>query len=380
MKPFSAACLSRTFLWMLAWVVLMIPQAAKGQAQWQLTLGAQNKSASKQAMAFLPNEIWIHVNDSITWTTKSGEGHTVTFLKQTATGAPAPGTTRPSNGAGCTGDTQGGAAPTTSSGSSFDGTGCVNSGSICDRSLQFTPDPTTCPNLDLSPPTLTYTVNFPKAGNFKFVCLIHHDMTGVVHVLSTGPLPHNNPAFYEDEAAAQAERIISDTDHATDDGDGRLEKHWRDSSRNTVITTGELSAHGGGRQFLAIVRFLPGTIDVNVGDTVEWINTDPTEPHTVTFDPLGPSDPNGPPFGAGVSDPDSDNDLEGTLPNAAACAPLAYCFNSGIFGPANQDQTGQPQPAPGKTHVRITFTKPGVFNYFCALHSELGMVGKVVVH
>ena len=30
----------------------------------------------------------------------------------------------------------------------------------------------------------TYSVKFPSAGNFKFVCLVHADMTGVVHVLS----------------------------------------------------------------------------------------------------------------------------------------------------------------------------------------------------
>jgi hypothetical protein len=37
----------------------------------------------------------------------------------------------------------------------------------------------------------TYAVNFPAAGNFKFVCLVHADMTGVVHVLDASePLPH----------------------------------------------------------------------------------------------------------------------------------------------------------------------------------------------
>jgi len=35
---------------------------------------------SKQALAFLANEIWIHAGDSITWTFASGDIHTVTFL------------------------------------------------------------------------------------------------------------------------------------------------------------------------------------------------------------------------------------------------------------------------------------------------------------
>jgi hypothetical protein len=74
------------------------------------------------------------------------------------------------------------------SGADTDTENCVNSGPICDRSLELTPDPTKCPNM----PTLTYTVKFPTPGNFKFVCLIHRDMTGVIHVLTTAAsLPHN---------------------------------------------------------------------------------------------------------------------------------------------------------------------------------------------
>ncbi len=35
---------------------------------------------SKQAIAFLPNEMWIHAGDSITWTSASGDIHTVSFF------------------------------------------------------------------------------------------------------------------------------------------------------------------------------------------------------------------------------------------------------------------------------------------------------------
>jgi hypothetical protein len=40
-----------------------------------------------------------------------------------------------------------------------------------------------------TPPS--YSVVFPTLGNFKFVCLVHADMTGVVHVRApSDPLPH----------------------------------------------------------------------------------------------------------------------------------------------------------------------------------------------
>ena len=31
------------------------------------------------------------------------------------------------------------------------------------------------------------------------------------------------------------------------------------------------------------------------------------------------------------------------------------------------------------TRFRVTFTQPGVYNYICALHDDVGMVGQIVV-
>ena len=54
-------------------------------------------------------------------------------------------------------------------------------------------------------------------------------------------------------------------------------------------------------------------------------------------------------------------------------------FNSGLIAAALQDQVPNPQTPLGVTRARVTFTHAGTFNYFCALHDELGMVGKVIV-
>ena len=53
--------------------------------------------------------------------------------------------------------------------------------------------------------------------------------------------------------------------------------------------------------------------------------------------------------------------------------------STGFIQAAPQDRTNLPQAALGVTRFRVTFTRPGVFNYICALHDELGMVGKVIV-
>jgi plastocyanin len=56
------------------------PRTAQAQQNWKATVGGQGKNMAKQAVAFLPNELWIHEGDSITWTFVSGDIHTVTFL------------------------------------------------------------------------------------------------------------------------------------------------------------------------------------------------------------------------------------------------------------------------------------------------------------
>jgi plastocyanin len=53
--------------------------------------------------------------------------------------------------------------------------------------------------------------------------------------------------------------------------------------------------------------------------------------------------------------------------------------SSGFLAAPPQDQIMKPQPPPGTTRIRITFTKAGTYNYICALHDVDGMVGQVIV-
>ena len=60
--------------------VLGFSNAVQAQQNWNATIGGQSADMSQQAAAFLPNEIWIHAGDGITWTFNSRDIHTVTFL------------------------------------------------------------------------------------------------------------------------------------------------------------------------------------------------------------------------------------------------------------------------------------------------------------
>ena len=181
MKAFESTSFTSHFRWLLVLAILIVPQAVQAAA-WEATAGAQSNDMGRQALAFLANELWIHAGDSITWTFPTPEIHTVTFLKQNTT----PQQVRPPRpgvpGGGCPG--------TTPDGSSFDGSTCVTSSELVSGQ--------------------TYTVNFPTAGNFKLVCLVHPSMTGAVHVLGLSEILPHDQAFYDREANKDRTELLSD--------------------------------------------------------------------------------------------------------------------------------------------------------------------------
>ena len=117
MTNLSASQLRLTLCRCALLISILLPVSALAD-NWQLQVGAQNGDRAHQALAFLPNEIWIHSGDSIAWAFVANEVHTVTFLT--------PLQVRPNRFTGCTG----GGPPDgrTPDFSVYDGTACVNSG------------------------------------------------------------------------------------------------------------------------------------------------------------------------------------------------------------------------------------------------------------
>jgi len=314
--------------WMFVLATLVLPQIV--QAQWHASVGAQNSSMSRQVLAFLPNEMWIHAGDSITWTVFSDEIHTVSFLVS--------GQTRLPFQVGCPGFTP--------NDSSFDGTHCVSTGQLVSGQ--------------------TYTVVFPTAGNFKLVCLVHQDMTGTIHVLDASqPLPHDQD-FYDDEAATERTALLSDFDQ-------RVKNHSQDRDqmdpKMVMAGAGEIAATPGGSESVAVMRFMQPNKVVRVGATVEWDNPDPSTPHTITFG-IEPANP---------MPPSSNVTLDADGARHATINSLSDSVHSGFIVAAPQDRIGLPQSPLPVTRFRVTFTAAGVFPYKCALHDNLGMTGQVTV-
>ncbi len=329
-------------------MALCVVPATVQATEWHALAGVQNANKGRQVIAFLPNEIWVHAGDSITWHFYSDEIHTVSFLK--------PGQIRPTYQAGCPG------SGTTPDGSSFTGTDCVNSGTLATAQ--------------------SYTVSFPAVGNFKLVCLVHANMTAAVHVLDPSlVLPHDQ-AFYDREAEREAKDLLRDGSHleargvdaarrSFGDEDGDRDHHDHDAT-TTAVTAGiseVVATSGAGSHTVSVMRFLSDPVVVHVGETVEWTNFGPVIQHTVTFG-TEPADASLPSAGVTV-DPDGAR-------HAFINAPTDN-VNSGYLTPDRQERPGLAQTPLASTRFRVTFTQPGLFTYICTLHDGLGMVGQVLV-
>jgi plastocyanin len=311
---------------------LTLPLAAQAES-WHASVGAQSHDKALQAMAFLPNEMWIHAGDDITWKFVTDEIHTITFLKA--------GQVRPPFPVGCPGFSTN---PAT-----FDGATCVTTGPIAKPS--------------------TFTVIFSKAGNLKLVCLVHLNMTATVHVLELSePLPHNQE-FYDDQAKDEAERLLAEGERSGGDRDSLEGHHGHRSEDHVIAGAGELLGTPGGRENVVVMRFIQDKTVIHAGETVGWSNGDPSSPHTITF---GVEPANLRPPSANVT-----VDTDGA--RHAVIQSTADNVHSGFIGPAPEERVGLNQTPVPFTRFRVTFTKAGIYPYICALHDDLGMKGEVIV-
>jgi plastocyanin len=321
----------RAIRFTIALIATLAFSNAHAQRQWHATVGAQGEDKGHQAMAFLPNEIWIHAGDSITWTFDADNIHTVTFLRADQE--------RPFFLAGCPGFS--------SDPATFDGSTCV----------------TTPPLVKGS----TFTVNFPVAGNFKLTCLVHPRMDGTIHVFGPSQhLPHGQ-AFYDQRAFDERKDLLLDP---IDRDAGRDNQPNHNHKQGVAAGIGEVSATAGGSQTLSVMRFLKDPTTIHAGQTVEWTNLDPVEPHTITFgtEPPGPADA-----------PSADVTMDPDGARHAVISSLSDSTHSGFIRAAPEERLGLPQAPLGVTRFRVTFPNAGTFPYICAIHDNLGMKGTVIV-
>jgi plastocyanin len=195
-----------------------------------------------------------------------------------------------------------------------------NSGVLANINPQLGPD---------TPYYHDYALTFPSDGTFTYYCWVHPMMAGVIHVNEEGARYPHTQGWYNGQTA----KLRATSLHA-----GReLAERAEENANNHLVFAGT------GNDMVDYMRFIRQEVTIHVGESVTFTNLS-FGPHTVNFGPeVGP--PN-----VAVGNPASFN----------GSGPLASGF---LFH--EQSYT-------------VTFTKAGDYNYFCALHDYMGMVG--VVH
>jgi plastocyanin len=312
-------------------------------------VGSENTALGISIMSFFPQNVRIHVGDTVTWIANSHEIHTVTFLAgdpmppiiiQAPAGMDSPLQINPLA-----------AFPTPSDGN-YDGTSYMNSGII-----------STDPGF-----VKTFSLTFTQEGVYDYVCIIHGQlMSGTVTVVGMDeavPTPvqvriqglaelraawANAPAALA-QAKAQAVAPVQNPD----------------GTFTHTITLGYMSGN------IMVMGFFSKNEMVQPGDTVVW-QLSPTSdaPHTVTFY-------NGAPDESFVTIVITSNGPVALI-NPAVLMPSPAVLGGELLNNTDFFNSGIMMPG-GQTTFSLTVGDiAGQINYECILHDTSGMVGSLIV-
>ena len=176
-----------------------------------------------------------------------------------------------------------------------------------------------------------YSLKFTHTGNFTYYCIVHGmAMKGAVHIRAAGTGYPFTQSQYDRQNKKEERKIVRDG-----------EKQWQ-AARKQASNHKVIAGTDNGTAML--MRFVHHEIVVHLGDTVTFVNSGMGAPHTVTFghEPANVFAPVGNP-----------KDFRGGN------------LSSGLMEPGNK--------------FTVTFKKVGEFDYICALHDYMGMVGEVEV-
>jgi plastocyanin len=288
---------------------------ASGPQNWTVLVGGEVRDNAFQAFDYFDEDITIDEGDSVTWVGNGEtEPHTVTFLGPRSSPPPR---TDPTN-----------ALPF--GGSTYDGSVYTSSGFFTG--------------------THTYTLTFPKAGTYAYLCLLHEPvMAGIVVVQPAGtPYPHPQ-GFYTGQGMQALNASLSAAQGAV--------REFPFTDGGTTLAAGIASGLAAAPPSNStVMRFLDSsvyngnsTVTVPLGTTLTWVNEANNALHTVTFPPLGQQPPHNP-LTPATGGPTYDG---------------STLVHSGLIPPGHS--------------FSVTFTRRGTYPYYCILHIPDGMTGTVIV-
>jgi plastocyanin len=314
--------------WSGAWAA---PQ--REAATWNVLVGGESDDHALQAQAFLPTSLTINAGDTVNWTMNAAFVHTVTFLA----GGPVPPEPIPTGQGNQLMLNPLNAFPT--SATTYDGTAFTNSGLLDRKGAAF-------------------SLTFPTAGTYGYVCVLHPGMAGRVVVQAAGSAVPMTQAQVAEAGNAELFAKLSAADQLLRDAKATSQANGNGTTTYTV-------PNGVGGNQASVLRFLPVDLQIKPGDSVSFPVNDPHEIHTVTF-----YDKNGevPPFI--TPQPQASGPPNLVIPYAmpeggTRVENATTLYNSGII-------------PPGGTYT-FTFPNAGEYMYVCVIHAPQGMFGKIIV-
>lgn len=222
-------------------------------------------------------------------------------------------------------------------------------------------------------------INVPAGRTLTFLCNIHPGMQGSLRTVASSAAV-TTPA----QAASAA------TTQANSDTNGALAAETAASNASTTVSaTGKRTIHvvaGTATPYVEVVEFLPKSITIGAGDTVQWATKTIKDIHTVTFpgttklaDPIpsvceasGSTDT---PFTGGAGPPCGN---PANFETHLIPAPVGLTAISTASQLASSGLLANP-PAPFRSSYSFTFPTTGAFTFVCRVH-ENGMHGTIVVN
>jgi plastocyanin len=328
--------------------------AAAAPAPRTINVAAGSGQDTSVESAFLPSVIRIRANDTVVWKVGGDELHTVSFNPPPAAMAPVV----PIPGGGPTDfmippeagfPTRGPGAPV----EKYGGASYASSGIMSKQ-----------PAAPGAPPNDTFTLTFDKPGAYKFVCLLHPYMEGVVVVEPSSDTTVPSQADIDAQAKAEKAGLDAQIKAATDWSKKPQSAAGPANATAWFVNAGLNSGDPSG----TVYDFGPKSLTIKAGDTVNWFSY---EFHTVTFNPKPPPEDFIVPKPQGAGKPPLltiNPKILLPVKSSQSYDPTQY-YNSGPMGEGN----------PAGNVFSLTFDKPGTYEYYCAVHVQLGMKGTIIV-
>jgi plastocyanin len=210
-------------------------------------------------------------------------------------------------------------------------------------------------------PPKPFVVKFAKAGTFTFHCVVHPGMSGVVRVL---PKRKHVPSVKKDLKAAAAQLKA-----------GIVKARVLAKVKPAAATV--LAGNDAGS--VAWLRFFPSNMTVKAGTSVEFKIASKREVHTITFGPAAYTESIEKTFTAPIMSATPGPPTIGVNPLGGypSDPPPLPPFTGSNHGNGFEGSGVLSMGGPGPSSVKITFAKPGVYDFECVIHEN--MDGKITV-